>query len=78
MKTARPPTAPEVLDTYFLELRARLLEIAATLDRIARAEGGTAAVANDPRLPFITAALAILQSDAPNKAEQIQTLYSKP
>jgi len=32
-----PMTAFQVLDTYFLETRARLLEIAANLDRMDRA-----------------------------------------
>jgi hypothetical protein len=74
-RTAMPrQTAAEVLDAYFLETRAKLLEIAATLDRVDRAGG----VANEPRMQFIEGALRILQSAAaPNRAEQIQRLYSK-
>ena len=68
--------AAEVLDAYFLETRARLLEIAANLDRVDRAPDA-AAVAGDSRLTFVQAALKILQSGAPNRAEQIQRLYSK-
>ena len=33
--------AAELLDRHYLEVRARLLEIAATLDRIERGEGAT-------------------------------------
>jgi len=75
-------TAPQVLDTYFLETRAKLLEIAANLDRFDRATMGADVQANhnDPRLTFIQNALKILQTPSPshNRAEQIQTLYSLP
>ena len=63
----------EVLDAYFLETRAKLLEIAANLDRVDRAGGA----ASDPRITFILKSLTILQSATPHRAEQIQRLYSK-
>jgi hypothetical protein len=71
-------TAQQAMDAYFLETRAKLLEIAATLDRIdrlARGEGG-ADVRRDLRMLFVADALAILQSAAPNRAELIQRRYS--
>lgn len=68
--------AAQVLDAYFLETRARLLEIAANLDRADRAADG-AAVKGDPRNKFVREALAILLMDVPNRAERIQVLYSK-
>jgi hypothetical protein len=68
-------TAPEVLDREFLEVRARLLQIAASLDRLGRAEG---AVNNDPRLQKIQQALAILGGKAADRAEQIQLVFSRP
>ena len=52
-----PLAAPEVLDREYLEVRARLLQVAATLDRIDRAEGTVAA---DPRLGKIRAGLEVL------------------
>ena len=70
-------TATQVLDNYFLETRAKLLEIAANLDRFDRAADARA-YQNDPRLAFIQNALNILQSGTPNRAEQIQRLYSLP
>ena len=78
MNTATPAawSAAEVLDAYFLETRAKLLEIAATLDRVDRA-GDSAATSADPRLRFVQDALKILQGDAKNRAELIQRLYSK-
>ena len=71
-----PRTARDVLDTYFLETRAKLIEIAANLDRADRSPDA-AAIQNDPRLKFIQGALRILQGPGPNRAEHIQRLYSK-
>ena len=76
--TGAAPTmsASEVLDAYFLETRAMLLEIAANLDRLERcADAG--ALAEDARIRFIHSALAVLQSNSGHRAEQIQRLYSK-
>ena len=73
---AKPQSAAEVMDAYFLETRARLLEIAANLDRIDRAPE-LLTLRGDSRLAFIHDALTILQSAEPNRAELIQTLYSK-
>jgi len=68
-------SAAQVMDTYFLETRAKLLEIAATLDRVDRGRD-LAALRGDPRLIFIHEALEVLQSAAPNRAERILNLYS--
>jgi hypothetical protein len=70
-----PLDAPEVLDREFLEIRARLLHIAASLDRLDRAEGS---VADDPRLEKIRRSLAILARDHADRAEEIQLLFSRP
>ena len=79
-------TATEVLDAYFLETRAKLLEIAATLDRVDRATAAAAVTpldergsdaSADPRLRFVQDALTILQGNASNRAELIQRRYSK-
>ena len=77
MKTipANPMNARQVLDTYFMETRAKLIEIAANLDRFDRAPN-LAEVRGDPRLIFIAEALKILESAQPNRAELIQRLYS--
>ena len=78
MKTlpANPPSARQVLDTYFLETRCKLIEIAANLDRVDRAPN-LAAIRGDSRLIFIADALKILESAQPNRAELIERLYSK-
>jgi hypothetical protein len=72
---ASPLTASQVLDTYFLETRAKLIEIAATLDRLSRTEDA-ASMGADPRVVFIREALAVLQARGQNRAERIQLLYS--
>lgn len=73
--TANKMTAQQVLDTYFLEARCKLIEVAAMLDRVDRA-ADRKAIAGDARLAFIRDALKILESDAPNRAEQIELRYS--
>lgn len=70
-----PLSAPRALDQFFLDARSRLLDLAATLDRIDRGSDAEAAD-RDPRLVRLRKALAILQSDAPNRAEQVQQLFS--
>ena len=67
--------AAETLNREFLEVRAKILEIAAVLDRLDRAEG---TVAGDPRLARIEQGLAKLQSEQPDRAEQIQLIFSLP
>jgi hypothetical protein len=70
-----PLPAARALDQYFLEARARLLDLAAILDRIGRgADRGTAE--NDSRTSKLEKALEVLASEAPNKAELIQQLFS--
>ncbi len=69
-----PLDAAEVLDREFLDIRARLLQIGASLDRLGRAEG---AVDDDPRLAQIHKGLAILADGRPDRAERIQRLFSR-
>ena len=69
-----PMTASEVLDREFLEVRAKILEVAAALDRLQRAEGS---VAEDPRLEQLTDALKRLLEDEPDRAERVQLLFSR-
>jgi hypothetical protein len=72
---AAPPTAAEVLDREFLAVRAKLIDTAAVLDRIDRAEGS---VAGDPRLDRIRQGLQLLASDTSDRVEQLQLLFSLP
>ena len=69
-----PMTSNEVLDREYLEIRAKILQLAASFDRLDRANGS---VAGDPRETFIHEALKVLQTDAEDRAEQIQLLFSR-
>lgn len=66
-------TRQQVLDLYFLDARSKLIDIAAFLDRVDRAEGG-----GDFRLEAFCEALSILQSDGPRKAERALLAFSDP
>ena len=74
---AKPMSARQVMDAYFLETRAKLIEIAANLDRVDRA-ADLAELRGDMRLTFIAEALKVLESPGAGRAERIQRLYSKP
>ena len=75
MNVTTTQSAQEILDQSFLQVRAKLLEVAASLDRIARAEAADA-VADDPRLVRIRESIDVLNSRGLNRAEQIQLIFS--
>jgi hypothetical protein len=66
-------TRQEVLDLYFVEARAKLVEVAAFLDRAQRAGG-----ADDFRLRAFRAALAHLRSGQPDRARRVLVSLSDP
>jgi hypothetical protein len=70
-----PLAAAEVLEREFLEIRAKILEIAAALDRMNRANGS---IDGDPRLTQIRRGLAVLQGQQQDRAEQVQLIFSLP
>lgn len=79
--------AQAVLDAHYLETRAKLLEVAAVLDRIDRAgttpssrSSDDASQASDAeaRRSQIDEAIQILLEDSPRRAELIQQLFSRP
>lgn len=67
--------AQDVLDVYFLEVRAQLLSVAATLDRVNRASGASEIQA-DSRMEFIRKSLKVLGSDSSHMAKDLLELYS--
>ncbi len=77
-----PASRPKVIDLYFLEHRAKLLDIAAFLDRIDRAapassEPGCVAPENENfRIEAMKRAIAILTDGKPERARRIQELFS--
>jgi hypothetical protein len=70
-----PLPAGKALDAYFLEARARLLDLAAILDRIGRGRDA-ASLAADPRLAKIRQALEVLHDESGGRAERIQQVFS--
>lgn len=70
-----PMPASDVLDREFLEIRAKILELAASLDRLERGEGN---VANDQRMALVQDGFRILQEREDGRAERVQLLFSQP
>ena len=70
-----PLPATQVLDAYYLEARARLLDLAAILDRIGRGKEAST-LASDPRLVQIRQALEVLHEPNGARAERIQQIFS--
>jgi hypothetical protein len=68
-----PLNAHDVLGREFLEIRAKLLEVAAALDRLDRAEGD---LAGDLRIDRIQRGIACLAEEAPDRAERLQRIFS--
>ena len=68
-------TAKQVLDRSFLEIRCRLIDIAAALDRVDRAQdAGT--IKADPRRAQLQNAIGILHDLRPDRAERVQMVFS--
>lgn len=65
--------APAVLDREFFEIRAKILEIAASLDRLDRGEGD---VRIDPRCQQLMQGIDILKESKEGRAERVQSLFS--
>jgi hypothetical protein len=70
-----PVDAAELLNREFLEVRARLLQVAAALDRLDRAEGD---VSQDKRRRGIDEAIRVLASRDADRAEKLQMIFSLP
>jgi hypothetical protein len=73
MPTLRPASA--VFEQEFLQIRAKILEIASALDRLDRADGS---LDSDPRRDKIRAAIETLLSGDDDRAEQVQLIFSRP
>jgi hypothetical protein len=66
-------TKQQVLDLYFLDARHKLIELAAFLDRVERAEGK-----DDFRLKAFRAALTEISGGKKQKAKRVQLAFSDP
>lgn len=72
---AASAAAPDILNREFLEIRAKILELAAALDRVDRADGSVAA---DERFGRIKRGLAALAETNDGRAERVQLIFSLP
>jgi len=75
MTGLNPLPAAKALDTYFLDLRCKILEVAAILDRVDRGEDAKMADA-DPRMRRVRESLEMLLDSRSGKAERIQQAFS--
>jgi hypothetical protein len=66
-------TRQQILDLYFLDARHKLIELAAFLDRVERADGE-----DDFRLQSFRAALTKLDGKKKNKAKEVLLAFSDP
>lgn len=66
-------TKIQVLDLHFAEARAKLLDLAAFLDRVNRAQGPI-----DYRIAGLLSALPLLQKECPDRVAQILHQWSDP
>ena len=76
---ASPKTGRGLVDEYFIENRTRVLEIAAFLDRLDRADASLGD--RDFRVRAVRVALAVLADDAASdqtRVERIQMIFSDP
>lgn len=65
----------DVLDQEYLVARAKILELAAILDRLDRANG---AAAEDSRYGLLRQGMELLQQPEDGRAERVQLHFSRP
>lgn len=68
--------ARQTLDQQYLEMRWRCLSLAADFDRIERATGGAAVIANDPRLANLREAMKKIAEKDVSRTEFLQMILS--
>lgn len=66
----------DLFNQQFLQMRERCLSLAADLDRLARAPGGLAALAADPRLRSWRSAMQVLLDEKPEHARRVLETFS--
>jgi len=66
-------TRQQVLDLYFMDARSKLIDLAAFIDRVERANGE-----DDFRMSALRAALKDLSSGSKERAKQVLLAFSDP
>ena len=64
-----------IIDREFLDIRSKVLQIGASLDRIERAGGN---LAESSKTKLLLQTIEILLDGSPDRAERIQLLCSRP
>lgn len=72
-----PLSRSEVIDTYFMEHRAKMIDIAAFLDRVDRAQPG-GEDSEDFRMKAFRECLHLLTDGRPHRARRVLDLLSDP
>ncbi len=72
-----PLTMRRIVDEYFIENRHRILDLAAFLDRLERAQDGEDPAA-DFRVRALRQAIEILNGPAPDRLRRIHMVFSDP
>ena len=72
-----------ILESDFLEMRHRVLDLAAAFDRIGRGSNppvgdGADTVQRDPRMVMLYEAVRMLADGKPDRTERIQLVFSLP
>lgn len=70
-------TGKAILDDDFLEIRHRILDIAAALDRVDTGDS-PGDLASDARMEQIRRAVAILGENESDRAQRVQHVFSQP
>jgi hypothetical protein len=80
--SSSPPRLPlsrtAVVDRYFLEHRAKVLDLAAFLDRVDRADPDDVCSKDDFRITSLRGAIALLLDGEPERAKRVLDLMSDP
>jgi hypothetical protein len=71
-----PMTREQVINRYFPEMRCKVLEVAASLDRMDRADEARSG-RDQPRMDQLRRAVRVLLEDGPGRAEKIQRIFSR-
>lgn len=72
---AQTRDAEEILAQEFFKTRCLILDLAAALDRIDRAEGGDS-LGEDPQMELLRGGLELLRQAGPGRAEKVQLHFS--
>jgi hypothetical protein len=68
-------SAQEILEQNFLQMRCLILDLAAALDRIDRAEGSET-IENHQQMKLLQGGIDLLKENGPGRAAQVQLHFS--